>query len=153
VAALGACLVPPDIKVAPEVNEPVSIDRTLLETSPDDFHVWPGCPDRFELDIEPALDNPDDDDLTIVWIVNYQAGLRQTLDDIDTTVFSFDPCTHPKVIAGGSPPNKIEVLVFDRKPLSLNNADDARQIADPETTWVGITWFLAVEDLTCCAGP
>lgn len=147
---LSSCLVPPDFSIAPEVNLPVSIDRSLLEESPDVFHVWSGCPDKFVLDISTAIVNPDDDPrLFIVWIVNYQPGLMQRLDDVDTTRFVFDPCTNGKVVSGTTP-NTIELLIYDRSPASLNNADDARIIVDPETTMDRVTWFFAVEDLTCC---
>ncbi|MCA9515353.1 MAG: hypothetical protein KC635_10450 [Myxococcales bacterium] len=148
-----SCLVPPDFSIAPEVNLPVSIDRSLLEESPDVFHVWSGCPDKFVLDISTAIVNPDDDPrLFIVWIVNYQPGLKQRPDDVDTTRFVFDPCTNGKVLSG-TIPNTIEVLIYDRSPASLNNADDARIIVDPETTMDRVTWFFAVEDLTCCGAP
>lgn len=146
--SLAQCLWPPDYELAPDVNLPVTIDPTLLEVAPD-FRVWPGCPTTFDLDIGPALVNPDDDELFVVWIVNYQAGLRQTVDALDTLEFSFDPCTHQKAVTG-SLPNRIEVLVFDRKPVSLNNADDARTPATDDTTSATATWFLLVDDDTCC---
>lgn len=146
--SLAQCLWPPDYELAPDVNLPVTIDPALLEVPPD-FRVWPGCPTTFDLDIGPALVNPDDDELFVVWIVNYQAGLRQTVDALDTLEFSFDPCTHQKAVTG-TLPNRIEVLVFDRKPVSLNNADDARTPVTDDTTSAAVTWFLLVDDDTCC---
>ncbi|TNF23901.1 MAG: hypothetical protein EP329_26295 [Deltaproteobacteria bacterium] len=144
------CLWPPSYEVAPEVNEPVTIDRDLLSISPSDFHVWGGCPDVFSLDISSALSNPDDDELTIAWVVNYEEGLKQKVDDFDTTEFVFNPCENVRTIVGGVTPNIIRVWVLDRAPLSHNNADDFRTIVDPDTTMAEVTWFFYVEDDTCC---
>ena len=146
------CLWPPEYKVAPETNAPVTIDQELVNVPVGDFRTWGGCPDVFSLDITNALDNPDGDELFIIWFVNYEPGLQQSTAELDTTEFVFDPCTNPKVVTG-IPPNEIEVWVMDRKPLSLNNADDARTLTDPDTTVAKATWQFYVEDDTCCSSP
>ena len=150
---LGApaqCLWPPEYEVAPDLNLAVTLDPALLSEPLNVFHTWSGCPEVFTLDIEQAVSNPDGDRLFVFWFVNYQAGLVQSIDAIDTDEFVFDPCTHPKVRVGTGLPNVIEVLVLDRLPASLANADTARVIVDPETTTATATWFFHVEDTTCC---
>lgn len=142
------CLWPPEYKVAPEVNEPVTIDPELL-TVPQGWYRWSGCPDAFNLDITNAIQNPDNDTLYIAWFVNYEEGLGQRIDDLYTPEFAFDPCDNPKVVTG-NPPNRIDVWVIDRAPPPSLSADDFRTLLAADATVAQASWYLLVEDDTCC---
>ncbi|PIE65934.1 MAG: hypothetical protein CSA24_01460 [Deltaproteobacteria bacterium] len=150
-AACASCLMPPEYEVAPNINQPVSIDESKLAVAPD-FYAWSGCDQpTLAFDITQALSNPDDDELTIVWLVNYEAGNQQSIDALDALEFELAVCFQPKITEGALQPNSIEVHVFDRKPKSLNNADDAlTPIEGSDTTTASAKWYLAVEDRTCC---
>ena len=155
-AALGGLLfglvgcLPPDFEIEPAENHPVSIDKSLLTRSPDQFQDLSNCEPR-TFDVTNAIVDADDDDpVTIAWMVDYQPGQSVEPDANNRLRFTFDPCTNPKAVAGKV--STIEVLVLDRVvPLDiLADVDKLKAFEGDGVTTDSVVWFVGFDDNSCC---
>lgn len=150
VLAASACL-PPDFEIAPEENHPVSIDKSLLTRSPNQFQDMTfDCEPRV-FDVTNAIvDEDTDDPLTIAWIVDYAPGQSVEPDAINRLRFTFDKCTNAKAAVGKV--TTIEVLVLDRAvPLDiLADVDRLKTYSDDDVTSDSVVWFVGFDADSCC---
>lgn len=146
---LGGCL-PPDFEIEPAENHPVSIDKSLLTRSPDQFQDLSNCEPR-TFDVTNAIVDADaNDPVTIAWMVDYQPGQSVEPDANNRLRFTFDPCTNPKAVAGKV--STIEVLVLDRVvPLDiLADVDKLKAFEGDDVTTDSVVWFVGFDDRSCC---
>jgi hypothetical protein len=148
VAGLCACL-PPDFEIDTAKNQPVQIDKSLLTINPDRFIDVSNC-QNLTFDVSTAVSDPDGDEIQTVWLVNYEQGLGSPPDAVGFLRYTFRPCENPKLVAGV--PLTLELFVLDRRPLSFDDADEAKTLVDPETTTDNVVWFIGADDLSCCQG-
>lgn len=146
---LGGCL-PPDFEIEPDENRPVTIDKSLLTRSPDEYQNLSDCEPR-TFDITNAIVDPDaDDPVTIAWIVDYQPGQGVEPDADNRLRFTFDPCTNPKARPGKV--STVEVFVLDRVvPFDiLADVDALKAFDDNDVTTDNVVWFVGFESAACC---
>ena len=147
VAGLGSCL-PPDFEIDTAVNRPIEIDKSLLTINPDRFIDVSNC-QNLTFDVTTAVSDPDGDPIETVWLVNYEPGLGTQPDAVGFLRYTFRPCSSPLV---PGVPLTLELFVLDRRPLSFDDADEAKTIVDPATTTDNVVWFIGADALTCCGG-
>jgi hypothetical protein len=147
-AVLATCL-PPDFVIEPAHNRPVKIDKALLTINPDRFIDVSNC-QTLVFDVATAVSDPDNDPIQTVWLINYEPNLGAPPDAVGFLRFTFRPCENPKLVPGQ--PLTLELFVLDRRPLSFDDADEAKTLVDPETTTDNVVWFIGADDLSCCFG-
>jgi len=134
---------PPDFEIVPRENHPVSIDKSLLTRSPDQFQsISEDCEPRvFDL-TNSIIDADQKDPVTIAWLVDYAPGQSVEPDAINRLRFTFDPCTNPK--AAPFKVSTVEAMVLDRAvPLDiLANVDLLKEFADDDVTSDSVVWFV-----------
>lgn len=145
----GVGCLPPDFEIEPEVNQPVTIDRTAVTPDPRQFTYISECRAQ-TLALGDSVSDPDEGDpVSVVWLVNYQPGLGAEPDLIGRTQFKFDPCTNPKAVAGQG--IIIMALVLDRPVPPTLNADEILEYTEGGVTSDFVTWsILGFEDRSCC---
>jgi len=142
----ASCL-PPDFEIVPRENHPVSIDKTLLTRSPDQFQdILEDCEPRvFDL-TNSIVDADKNDPVTIAWLVDYAPGQSVEPDAINRLRFTFDPCTNPKAAAGKV--STVEAMVLDRAvPLDIPaNVDLLKAFVDDDVTSDSVVWFVGFQE-------
>jgi hypothetical protein len=112
----------PVYDIDPEFNQAIVVNSDLV-TPPLGAPVLvaincDASPVEFRL--EPALSDPDDDDLDVFWLVNREDDLGQVPDGSGFD-FNIDPCD-PTMVPSDDDTILIEAFAMDRKPLDFTVA-------------------------------
>lgn len=150
-AVLMAGCLPPDFEVAPRENHPVTIDKSLLTYSPDEFQEIP-CSERV-FDLQGAISDEDGDRIQIAWILGFEPNLNMVPDVVGQFRFTYRPCFTDRVEADVV--QTLEVLVFDRPLPPGLTVDELKEFAEDDVTSDSVVWFVRSRGSLCCptVGP
>jgi len=159
---LTTCL-PPDIDIAPVVNQPLTIDRSKIDPSispdrPINLFTSSNCQTlRIELSPADAITNPDKGELVFsYWLVNDALNPAEVAESSDLELdppyaepFVFDACKVADLVKGANA-NTVRLVVRDRAPVDKTAAAVLDTSDAPETSIAQVIWFITIDDDACC---
>ncbi len=144
-AVLMAGCLPPDFEIAPRENHPVTIDKSLLSQSPDQFQEV-ACEARV-FDVKGAISDEDGDRLQIAWILDYAPNRNLVPDVVGQFTFTYTPCFTPRW--ANDKVQTLEILVFDRPLPPGLTVDELKAFAEDDVTSDSVIWFIKSECGAC----